>query len=70
MSVGTQSVLAGQVEQAVQAAGLTIVTAVPAVDFSGNPTTQFTLARAADTSKTQLLELSDGFNFSPADLGS
>ena len=68
MSAGTQSILAGQVETAVQAVGLVIVAATPAADFSGNPTTQFTLALAADTSKTQLLELSDSFDFSRAEL--
>jgi hypothetical protein len=68
MSAATQTILAGQVEAAAQAAGLVIAAATPAVDFSGNPTTQFTLALAAEPSKTQLLELSDTFDFSRADL--
>ncbi|NYF78467.1 hypothetical protein [Granulicella arctica] len=68
MSAGTQAVLAGQVESAAQAAGLKVVATVAAADFSGNPTTQFTLALAADPAKTQLLELSDSFEFSRADL--
>jgi hypothetical protein len=37
-------------------------------DFSGSPTTRFTLALAADKAKTQVLELSDHFDFSRADL--
>jgi hypothetical protein len=37
-------------------------------DFSGNPTTRFMLALAGDKSKTQVLELSDKFDFSRADL--
>jgi hypothetical protein len=37
-------------------------------DFSGNPTTRFTLALAADTAKREVLELSDRFDFSRADL--
>ena len=68
MSAGTQTVLAGQVETAAKAAGLVITAAVAASDFSGNPTTQFTLALASDTSKTQVLELSDSFDFSRTDL--
>ncbi len=68
MSAATQAVLAGQVEAAAKAAGLVVTAAIPAADFSGNPTTQFTLALAADTAKAQLLELSDSFDFSRADL--
>ena len=51
-----------QVAAAASAAGLTVLSASPAVDFSGNPTTRFTLALATDTSKTQQLELSQAFD--------
>ncbi|MEO6802807.1 MAG: hypothetical protein ABI197_06130, partial [Granulicella sp.] len=68
MSTGTQTVLAAQVESAAQAAGLKIAATAAGADFSGNPTTQFTLALAADPAKAQVLELSDTFDFSRADL--
>jgi hypothetical protein len=68
MSTETQTVLAGQVESAAQAAGLKVASTVAGADFSGNPTTRFTLALAADTAKTQVLELSDTFDFSRAEL--
>jgi hypothetical protein len=54
--------LPSQVAAAASSAGLTVLSASPAVDFSGNPTTRFTLALAADTSKTQQLELSQSFD--------
>lgn len=70
MSIEAQTVLAGQVVAAAQAAGLVVVSSAEGKDFSGNPTTQFTLALAADKAKTQLLELSSGFDFSKAELAS
>ncbi len=68
MSIESKAVLAGQVEAAAKAAGLMVVSSEVGKDFSGNPTTRFTLALAGDTSKTQVLELSDKFDFSRADL--
>ena len=68
MSVEMQAVLAAQVESAAKAAGLVIDSSMVGQDFSGNPTTRFKLALAGDNSKTQLLELSDRFDFSRADL--
>jgi len=66
--MGTQEVLAGQVETAAKAAGLVVVSSSVGQDFSGNPTTRFMLALVADHSKTQVLELSDKFDFSRADM--
>jgi len=68
MSIESKAVLAGQVEAAAKAAGLVAVSSEVGKDFSGNPTTRFTLALAADKPKTQVLELSDHFDFSRADL--
>ena len=68
MSIETQTVLAGHVVAAAQAAGLAVVSTAEGKDFSGNPTTQFTLGLAADKSKTQVLELSSGFDFSRPEL--
>ncbi len=64
MSTGTQTVLAGQVEAAAKAAGLVVVATGEGKDFSGGPTARFTLALAGNPAKTQLLELSAGFDFS------
>ena len=68
MSIGTQAVLAGQVEAAAKAAGLVVVSSEAGQDFSGNPTTRFKTALADDSAKTQVLELSDKFDFSRTDL--
>jgi hypothetical protein len=68
MGMGTEAVLAGQVEAAAKKAGLVVVSSEVGQDFSGNPTTRFMLALAAEPSKTQVLELSDKFDFSRADL--
>src|SRR5580704_14231450 len=68
MGMGTQAVLAGQVEAAAKAAGLVVISSDVGQDFSGNPTTRFKLALVADQAKTQVLELSDRFDFSRADL--
>jgi hypothetical protein len=57
--------LPAQVAAAAAGAGLTVLSASPAVDFSGNPTTRFTLALASDTSRTQQLELSQSFDLTP-----
>jgi hypothetical protein len=68
MSIGAQAVLAGQVEAAAKAAGLAVISSEVGRDFSGNPTTRFMLALAEDNSRRQVLELSDKFDFSRADL--
>lgn len=68
MSMGTQEVLAAQVESAAEAAGLEVASSEVGLDFSGNPTTRFRLALAADHRKTQVLELSDKFDFRQADM--
>ena len=68
MSIDTKAVLAGQVEAAAKAAGLVVVSSAVGADFSGNPTTRFQIALAADTKKTELLELSDKFDFSQKEL--
>ena len=68
MSSETQSVLTAQVEAAAKVAGLVISSGDVGQDFSGNPTTRFKLALPGQEAKTQLLELSDRFDFSRADL--
>jgi hypothetical protein len=64
MSMETQAVLAAQVEAAAKATGLVVTSSAVGQDFSGNPTTRFSLGLAGDTAKTQVLELSDRFDFS------
>jgi hypothetical protein len=61
-------VLAVQVESAARAAGLAVVASEAGEKYSGGATTKFTLALAAEPDKTQLLELSEGFEFGRADL--
>jgi len=61
-------VLAVQVESAARGAGLVAVSTEAGERYSGGATTRFTLALAADPSKTQLLELSEGFEFGRPDL--
>lgn len=68
MSMETQTALAAQVAAAANPAGLVVVASEAGKDFSGNPTTRFTLALAAEPSKTQLLELSNRVDLSRADL--
>src|SRR6201996_3685078 len=60
----TTTASAAALETAAQAAGLTLTSAEPGTDFSGNPTVRYVLALAADPSKTQSLELSEGFDAS------
>lgn len=66
--MGTQAVLAAQVEAAAKVAGLVVVSSEVGQDFSGNPTTRFTMGLLGDPAKTQVLELSDKFDFSRTDL--
>ncbi len=68
MSIEAQTVLAGQVVAAAQDAGLVVVSSAEGKDFSGGPTTRFTLGLAANQAKTEVLELSSGFDFSRAEL--
>ena len=65
---GFTTVLTAQVEQAARAAGLVLAAAEPGTDFSGKPTTRFTLALAADPAKTLPIEMSEGFEFGRPDL--
>jgi hypothetical protein len=64
----TSEVLAVQVGSAAKAAGLDVVSTESGEKYSGGPTTKFTLALASDKGKTQLLELSEGFEFGRANL--
>jgi len=61
-SAPINTALASQVASAASTVGLTVLSASPATDFSGKPTTRFTLALTSDTSKTQQLELSQTLN--------
>ena len=61
-------VLAVQVESAARVAGLVVVASEAGEKYSGGATTRFTLALAAEPGKTQLLELSEGFEFGRPDL--
>ena len=68
MVTNSQAVLAGQVGAAAKAAGLVVISSEVGQDFSGQPTTRFKLGLVSDTAKTQVLELSDKFDFSRQDL--
>jgi hypothetical protein len=61
-------VQAVQVEAAARSAGLVVVSSEPGEKYAGGATVKFTLALAADPAKTQLLELSAGFEFGRPDL--
>jgi hypothetical protein len=61
-------VLTVQVESAAKAAGLVVVSSESGEKYSGGATTKFTLALAGNANKTQLLELSEGFEFGRPDL--
>jgi hypothetical protein len=66
--MSTQAILAGQVESAAKAAGLVVVSRAVGADFSGKPTTRFTLGLAGEPAKNEVLELSDSFDFSKQEL--
>ncbi|RXH58739.1 hypothetical protein [Granulicella sibirica] len=68
MSIGSTTVLMAQMEQAAANAGLVVAATEPGVDFSGNPTTKFTIALAADPSKAFGIELTERFEFGRPDL--
>jgi hypothetical protein len=61
-------VLAIQLEAAAKANGLVVVGTEAGEKYSGGATTKFTLALAGDQHKTELLELSEAFEFGRADL--
>jgi hypothetical protein len=61
-------VLAIQLEAVAKAAGLVVVSTESGEKYSGGATTKFTLALMADPKKTELLELSESFEFGRADL--
>jgi len=61
-------VLAIQVGAAAKAAGLVVVSTEAGEKYSGGATAKFTLALAGDPKKTELLELSEGFEFGRTDL--
>lgn len=60
----TTTASAAALETAAQAVGLTLTSAEPGTDFSGNPTVRYVLTLAADPSKNHPLELSEGFDAS------
>ena len=64
--IATPETLAAQIETITGPSGLKISDIAPGQDYSGNPTTRFTLALAADPAKTQTLELSEAFDASNA----
>src|ERR1700761_814744 len=68
MAMGTQEVLAGQVEAAAKVAGLVVISSEVGQDFSGNPTTRFKLTLVADRARTLVLELTNAFDAGRADL--
>ncbi len=61
-------VLSVQVEAAAKAAGLVVVSSEAGETYTGGATAKFTLALAGDARKTQLLELSAGFELGRQDL--
>ncbi len=66
--MGAQTALAAQVEAAAKSAGLQVISSEAGTDFSGNPTTRFTLGLASNPAKTETLELSEKFDLDRADL--
>jgi hypothetical protein len=58
----TTTALAAHIETLTKTAGLTIADTAAGQDYTGRPTTRFTLALAADPAKTQTLELSEVFD--------
>jgi len=58
----TETVLGSQMDAVVKAVGLEVLGTEAGKDFAGGPTVRFTLARAGETAKTQLLELSAGLD--------
>lgn len=70
MTSNIKSALTAAMDTAAKQAGLTILSAEAGVGFGGNPTAIFKLGLSTDApaERTLLLELSDAFDFSKADL--
>jgi hypothetical protein len=68
MQAMISEVLARQVESAAKANGLVVVSTDAGEKYSGGATTKFMLALAGDPAKTELLELSEAFEFGRTDL--
>ena len=64
MSTTATSALSAQIESLAAVAGLTVQNVASGQDYTGKPTTVFTIALAADAAKTQKLELSESFDAS------
>lgn len=64
----TNEVLTSKVEAAAKSAGLVVVSTAPGESIDGTETVQFNIATAGDTGRTLLLELSERFDASRADL--
>jgi hypothetical protein len=64
----SDTTLGGQVAAAAEAAGLVVVASAVGKDFSGEATARFTLATAENSGRTQVLELSQGFDLGRAEL--
>jgi hypothetical protein len=62
MSTTATPALSAHIDTLTKTAGLTVLDATAGQDYTGNPTTRFTLALATDTAKTQTLELSEAFD--------
>jgi hypothetical protein len=62
MSTTAAPALSAHIDTLTKAAGLTILDTTAGQDYTGNPTTRFTLALAAEPTKTQSLELSEAFD--------
>ena len=56
-----QAAFSPAIESAARAAGLTLTPIEPGADFAGNPTLRAMIALASDSSRTEQLELSEGF---------
>ncbi len=68
MRAGVEMMLAGQIAEAAKTAGLVIAGSETAKDSSGAATTRFTLALATDSTKTELLELTEALDAGRTDL--
>ena len=66
MAAATQLSLQQQVEEAARVAGLTVSNTTSGTDFTGKPTTKFTLANPEG--KSEMLEISADFDFGRAEI--
>src|ERR1700744_713143 len=62
--MSTTTPLASQIDTLTRTAGLTITDTASATDYTGSPTTRFTLALASDTAKTLNVEPAESFDAS------